>query len=207
MSGASDAVIEALDEAGAEECHIVGYSMGGRLALYLALRQPKRVASVLLESSSPGLKTDEERAVRRRSDEALARRLEAVDSEGFRTFLEEWHRQPLFASLAGYDGLIEGLVKEREKNDPEELARSLRGMGTGSQPSLWEELPTLSVPTLAVAGELDEKFVGIAQEMSASSRNIESVAVRGAGHNLHVEKPRESARLLRRDLSRRKSRE
>ncbi|MGI8649851.1 MAG: 2-succinyl-6-hydroxy-2,4-cyclohexadiene-1-carboxylate synthase, partial [Rubrobacter sp.] len=166
-----------------------------------------RFTSLVLESSSPGLKTPEERAARRRADESLACRLEAVDEgneedednqKDFTAFLEEWHRQPLFASLAGYDGLIAKLVVERVNNNPGELAKSLRGMGTGSQPSLWEELSNLRTPTLAVVGELDEKFTGIARKMSeASSPKVESFVVGGAGHNVHLEKPEEFVRLVK----------
>ncbi|WP_119066277.1 2-succinyl-6-hydroxy-2,4-cyclohexadiene-1-carboxylate synthase [Rubrobacter indicoceani] len=196
MEGAAEFMLCMLDGRGVETCNIVGYSMGGRLALYLALRHPERVKALVLESSSPGLKTEKERAARRKSDKRLADRLEASDREDLRCFLEGWHRQLLFASLADHEGLTEKLVAERLSNDPRELARSLRSMGTGSQPSLWDELPDLRVPTLAVAGELDGKFRGIAREMARLSENIEIVVVEGAGHNVHVEKPQEFARLV-----------
>lgn len=198
MEGAARRVLDALDEAGVEQTALVGYSMGGRLALYLALEYPERFDSLILESASPGLRTERERTARRRYDEELARRLDAAGAADFRAFLEVWHRQPLFVSLAGHEGLLEKLITDRTRNDPKELARSLRGMGTGSQPSLWEDLPNLKVPTLAVAGEYDEKFVGIAREMSETSRKIECVVVAGAGHNVHAERPGEFVRLLKR---------
>ncbi|AHY47595.1 2-succinyl-6-hydroxy-2,4-cyclohexadiene-1-carboxylate synthase [Rubrobacter radiotolerans] len=198
MEGAAQRILDALDGAGAGRCLAVGYSMGGRLALYLALRHPERLAGVLLESASPGLRSEGERAARQRSDGALASRLEGGGAEDFAAFLREWHRQPLFASLADHAGLVERLVRERRENDPQELARSLRGMGTGSQPSLWSELPDLRVPALAVVGERDEKFAGIAHEMSRRTGKVRVAVVREAGHNVHLEQPREFAKLLKR---------
>ncbi|QIN79929.1 2-succinyl-6-hydroxy-2,4-cyclohexadiene-1-carboxylate synthase [Rubrobacter marinus] len=184
FEGAARAVIGVLNELGIDRASLVGYSMGGRLALYLALRHPERCSGLFLESASPGLRDAEERASRRAADEEKARRLE---SEDFETFLRDWYRQPLFASLARDEGLLRRTLEERRRNDPAELARSLRGMGTGSQPSLWEELSGLRVPALAVAGELDEKFVGISRRMAELGPCIEAATVPGVGHNVRAE--------------------
>lgn len=191
MEGAATAILRTLDEIGIETASIIGYSMGGRLALYLALRFPERCESLVLESASPGLKTEEERAARRKADEGKAKRLEAGD---FETFLEEWYRTPLFATLG--DGVVESLIEKRKKNDPRELAKSLRGMGTGSQPSLWGELENLRAPTLAVAGGMDAKFTSIARNMAEASPKISVEAVPGAGHNVRVEAPGKYSKLL-----------
>jgi pimeloyl-ACP methyl ester carboxylesterase len=154
--GAANALLRTLDDLGVRRASLVGYSMGGRLALYFALRHPERC--------------------------------------DFGDFLEAWHRQPLFATLE--EGMVESLVEKRERNDPHELAKSLRGMGTGSQPSLWEELKTLHTPTLAVAGELDGKFAGMAREMAERSPRISIEIVSGAGHNVRVEAPGEYSKLF-----------
>jgi 2-succinyl-6-hydroxy-2,4-cyclohexadiene-1-carboxylate synthase len=191
MEGAAGAVLRTLDGLGARRASLVGYSMGGRLALYLALRHPERCERLLLESASPGLKTGEERALRRQDDEERAKTLETGD---FGTFLEEWYSQPLFSTLR--PPLVRDLVERRRGNDPGELARSLRGMGTGSQPSLWEEIEGLSVPTLAVAGELDEKFSEVAREMEERSPRVRVEVVPGAGHNARIEAPEEYSLLL-----------
>ena len=127
----------------------------------------------------------------------MARRLESGDFGGF---LDGWYRQPLFASLSRQEGLVREIIETRLHNDPVELARSLRGMGTGSQPSLWDELGALRVPVLAVAGELDEKYVGISRQMAASSLNVRDAVVPGAGHNVHVEVPDAYLTLLKRFL-------
>lgn len=194
MEGAARSVLDVLNATGVDRATVVGYSMGGRLALYLALRHPDCCAGLFLESASPGLEDATERAARRSADEQKAKRLESGD---FREFLRDWYRQPLFAPLARDEGLLRRTIEDKLGNDPHELAKSLRGMSTGNQPSLWEELPELRVPALAVAGELDEKFVGISRRMATMCPYMETSVVPGAGHNVHVENPDEHLSLLR----------
>lgn len=196
IEGTSRRVLDSLGESGVERPVLVGYSMGGRLALYLALRHPARCAGLFLESASPGLESAEERRSRREADESRAKRLE---SEDFGRFLEDWYRQPLFASLARDEALLRRTIEARRRNDPAELAQSLRGMGTGSQPSLWGELPGLQVSALAVAGELDSKYAEIAHRMAGASPIIDCTIVPGVGHNVHVEVPSAYTSLLLRD--------
>lgn len=93
--------------------------------------------------------------------------------------------------------MVEDLIVARRRNDPAELARSLRGMGTGSQPSLWGELPELGVPALAVAGEFDEKFVEISRRMARLNTGIRTAVVPGAGHNVRLEAPADYLAALR----------
>ncbi len=186
LEGAAKSIIGLLDELQIDQTALVGYSMGGRLALYLALHNPERFAGLLLESASPGLEKEEDRAARRAADEVKARRLETED---FGEFLQDWYRQPLFESLAWDEKLLQETIQARKNNDPLELAKSLRGMGTGVQPSLWRKLPELRVRALAVTGELDEKFVALAERMTEINPQIRGVVVSGAGHNVRVEKP------------------
>jgi 2-succinyl-6-hydroxy-2,4-cyclohexadiene-1-carboxylate synthase len=193
IEGATRAVIRTMDGLEVTRPIVAGYSMGGRLALYLALRYQERCARLFLESASPGLESAGERAARRVADESKAERLESGD---FEAFLRHWYGQPLFASLAQDEDLLYRTIEARRRNDPGELARSLRGMGTGSQPSMWGELEHLSVPTLAVAGGLDEKYAGISSRMASMNPRIESAVVPGAGHTVHAETPAEFISLL-----------
>jgi 2-succinyl-6-hydroxy-2,4-cyclohexadiene-1-carboxylate synthase len=197
MEGTARAVIRTLDELEARRPVIVGYSMGGRLALYLALRHPERCAGLFLESASPGLESAGERAARRAADEEKAKRLEFGD---FENFLGDWYRQPLFMPLARNEGLLRRTIEARRRNDPSELARSLRGMGTGSQPSLWGKLEGLAVPALSVTGELDGKYAEISSRMASISPKVEPVVMPGVGHNAQAEAPTEYAALLGRFL-------
>jgi 2-succinyl-6-hydroxy-2,4-cyclohexadiene-1-carboxylate synthase len=193
VEGTTRALLVLLDELDVERAALAGYSMGGRLELYLALRQPDRCSGLFLESASPGIDDSAERQMRREADE---RRASALESDDFQIFLADWYRQPLFASLSRYEELVERIFEARSRNDPTELARSLRRMGAGSQPSLWGELAGLRAPALAVAGELDEKYAGISRRMAALNPWVRTAFVPGAGHNVHLEAPEAYLALL-----------
>jgi 2-succinyl-6-hydroxy-2,4-cyclohexadiene-1-carboxylate synthase len=193
IEGATRAVINTLDGLEVVRPVVAGYSMGGRLALYLALRYPKRCAALFLESASPGLESAGERVARRAADESKVERLVSGD---FEAFLRDWYAQPLFAPLARDEDLLRRTIETRQRNDTGELVRSLRGMGTGSQPSLWGDLEGLAVPALAVAGELDEKYAGISSRMAGINPRIEFSVVPGAGHTVHAEAPAAYISLL-----------
>lgn len=185
VEGATEAVVEALDaEDVSSSCTLIGYSMGGRIALSLALRAPHRVGRLVLESTSPGLRTATKRAERRAVDADRADRIEA----DLPAFLANWYRQPLFASLARH-GLVEEMVQTRSTNDPQELARALRGMSPGRQGSFWDELDEFDGPTLILTGALDDKYVDITDEAAPRIDPVRRVVIPGAGHNVHAERP------------------
>jgi 2-succinyl-6-hydroxy-2,4-cyclohexadiene-1-carboxylate synthase len=168
----------------------VGYSLGGRVCLTLALAEPERVERLVLVSASPGLATAEERSARRAADEALAARLEAG---GLEPFLEAWLAGPLFAHLD--DGAAD--LASRRENDPAALASALRVLGTGSQPSWWDRLGELEMPVLVCAGRLDAKFVAIGERMAAAiGPNATLSVVEGAGHAVPFEQPAAFAALV-----------
>jgi 2-succinyl-6-hydroxy-2,4-cyclohexadiene-1-carboxylate synthase len=187
MAETAKTVIQRLEQLGIQQCFLVGYSMGGRLALYLAVHFATRFKKVVLESASPGLKTKAERQARIRQDQQLAARLE---TENFADFLEQWYRQPLFRSTRFS---VQELCDRRLHNQPQELAKSLRHMGTGVQPSLWGELGRGRM--LLVVGEWDEKFVEINRQMQRGGAQLEVVP--GCGHNVHLEQPGEFAGRVR----------
>jgi 2-succinyl-6-hydroxy-2,4-cyclohexadiene-1-carboxylate synthase len=171
---------------------VVGYSLGGRLALQLAIEHPAAVARAVLVSASPGIAGECGRAQRRNMDEGLARRLE---TQGLEPFLEEWYRRPLFAALREHPRFTE-VLERRRHNDPRLLARSLRTMGTGSQRSLWGDLRRLKTPLLLLAGELDPKFTDIAFDIAARCPRAEAVVLRGRSHALIEEDPEAVAREM-----------
>lgn len=190
-------IVSLLDELSIDKCHIVAYSMGGRLSLFLCTMYPRRFGRVVIASGSPGLKSQGERCSRQAHDETLAQRLE---SEPLSTFLEQWYRQPLFRTLCKSDEDLNRLVANRLQNNPVGLARSLRMMGTGAQPSLWDELHSITLPVCLIVGELDVKFVKIAIEMTALLPTAEMSVVNWCGHAVHMEKPQAFKRELRRFL-------
>jgi len=167
--------------------NLLGYSMGGRLALFLALSYPNLVGSLILESASPGLREESERRERIRRDERLAR---SIMRDGIEAFVNRWEKLELFASQSLLAPEVRsGLRKQRLLNDTTGLANSLRGMGTGAQPSLWSRLGELEVPVLLLAGELDYKFAAIAREMALIAGTACTRIVPAAGHTVHLEQP------------------
>lgn len=176
-----------LDQLRFDTAHLMGYSMGGRLALYAALTMPGRFRSLILESASPGLKMIEERNARKTSDEALA---DQIEREGLEAFVNRWEALPLFDSQHRLNEAAREKLREgRLKNNPVGLANSLRGMGTGVQPSLWERLLDLKLPTLLIVGQLDAKFTEIAQQMFAVLPNAQLKIIPESGHTVHLEQP------------------
>jgi len=164
---------------------VLGYSMGGRVALHLALAAPERMGRLILESSSPGIAGETERAARRAADEALARRL---DEEGLERFIDRWNDLPLFGRGRLDVSRRDELRRQQLAGSAEGLAASLRGMGAGVPGALWDKLSGLG-ETLIVAGELDDKYVEIGRRMQSLMPKAQLVVVPGAGHTVHLEQP------------------
>jgi 2-succinyl-6-hydroxy-2,4-cyclohexadiene-1-carboxylate synthase len=183
------ATAHALGQAGGPATY-VGYSMGGRLCLQLALDRPELVERLVLISASPGIADDAERAARRESDEALA---QEIERDGVDPFLERWLAQPLFATLPTELAAIDD---RRAANTVEILTHQLRTLGQGAQPDNWPRLGELSMPVLLIAGALDPKYVDIAHRMSAAIPNARVEIVDRAGHACHLERPEAVAQLL-----------
>jgi 2-succinyl-6-hydroxy-2,4-cyclohexadiene-1-carboxylate synthase len=164
---------------------MLGYSMGGRIALYTAFSGFFR--ALILESASPGLEDPAEREKRRASDEALAA---SIEREGVPAFIERWESLPLFASQRTLPAECrEALHRQRLQNSATGLAQSLRGVGTGVQPSLYARLPTLHIPVLLIAGALDTKFTEIAKHMAQALPQSQLHIIPAAGHTVHLEQP------------------
>ncbi len=176
---------EILDELEIASADLLGYSMGGRVALHFANAYPERVKKLILESASPGLKDAAERNARAASDAELA---EKIEREGIEKFVEAWTNLPLFATQARLpQDVRERLKQQRLQNNAQGLANSLRGLSVGVQASLWNVLPSVRIPTLLIAGQLDEKFSEIAHEMANAMPNSELKMVEDAGHTVHLE--------------------
>ncbi|MBV9356830.1 MAG: 2-succinyl-6-hydroxy-2,4-cyclohexadiene-1-carboxylate synthase, partial [Chloroflexi bacterium] len=181
-------LVEVLDRLHLPRAAVLGYSMGGRVALHLASAAPERVSALVLESASPGLADALERERRIASDEALA---DALLQDGLDAFVDRWERQPLFASQRSLPPAERDRLRaQRLRQRPLGLANSLRGYGTGRQPSLWDGLVAVATPTLLLVGALDEKFRTIGQSMVAALPRARLVLVPGAGHTVHLEQPR-----------------
>lgn len=190
FDAAVDALAVTFGAHGIARADLLGYSMGGRVALAFALRYPERLRTLTLESASAGLETDDARTARRALDAERADALVA-DLPGF---LRRWVAMPLFATLTPEQR--RALVADRSRSNPHELARGLVGMGTGAMPDLWPHLGTLTCPVRLVAGSEDAKFVALARRMADRMPDAALHVVDGAGHNVHLERPDVFARLL-----------
>ncbi|MFE1748778.1 2-succinyl-6-hydroxy-2,4-cyclohexadiene-1-carboxylate synthase [Coleofasciculus sp. H7-2] len=186
MGNTAHALLHLLEQLSIEKCFLVGYSMGGRLALYLTLYFPERFPKVVLESASPGLKTERERWKRLQRDLELSQELLTTN---FSAFLTNWYNQQLFVSLKKHPK-FEQMIESRLQNHPFELAKSLRNLSTGCQPSLWEALKQNQNPLLLLVGEYDNKFRIINSEMASLCGAAKVNLISNCGHNIHLENPR-----------------
>ncbi|MBE7123070.1 2-succinyl-6-hydroxy-2,4-cyclohexadiene-1-carboxylate synthase [Bacillus cereus] len=178
---------ELLDHLHIENAHVLGYSMGGRLAITMACLYPKYVRSLLLENCTAGLESANERKERREKDERLA---DKIEQEGIRSFVSMWENIPLFETQKRLaQNVQEAVRKERLANNTKGLANSLRGMGTGAQPSWWKDLQNLKMPVLLLNGESDEKFFRLLKNIEKCIPHANFVKIDGAGHAIHVEQP------------------
>lgn len=171
---------------GIKSCHMVGYSMGGRLALYFALQNPDMVTTLVLESASPGIEDEKERNDRLMQDRELADRFIKWP---WAEILERWYDQPAFAGIKS-NPAYKSLYESRLGNDPVQLAAVLAGVSPGLQPSLWERLCELKMPVLALAGERDEKYRRAIVRMPELNPKIKNSIIPGCGHNIHFEHPK-----------------
>jgi 2-succinyl-6-hydroxy-2,4-cyclohexadiene-1-carboxylate synthase len=185
MSKTAGSLIGYLKSAGIQNCHLLGYSMGGRLALYIAVNFPQECNRVVLESANPGLIDEKEKKVRRKYDEELAREIEKNSAE---EFLDKWYSMPLFQTLKEHPGFKE-LLENRIRYYNKDLSKSLVGMGLGNQASFWNKLNQLKMPILILTGEKDEKFRKIALQMYRKNKGFRVSVVRDCGHNVHFEDP------------------
>lgn len=174
---------------------LAGYSMGGRIALDLALRDggaaQERIERLTLIGASPGLRSEGERAARRAADAALATR---IVEGGVEAFARDWAAQPLFADQP--PAVAAAAHAERLRNSAEGLAASLHGVGTGAMAPLWERLGELRIPVTLIVGERDGKFRALAERMAALIPDATLHVVAGAGHAVQLERPDAVAALL-----------
>jgi 2-succinyl-6-hydroxy-2,4-cyclohexadiene-1-carboxylate synthase len=166
-----------------ERFTLCGYSLGGRVALQVALAAPERLARLVLISCTPGIVDAHERAERRRADEELAVELERAP---FEQFIERWRSQPVFAGEPAQAGAL--ARSDQRRNRPDALAAALRGLGTGAMQPLWGRLGELTMPVTVLVGERDEKYRAIGASMVERIAHAELVTLAG-GHGLLLENP------------------
>jgi 2-succinyl-6-hydroxy-2,4-cyclohexadiene-1-carboxylate synthase len=167
---------------------LAGYSMGGRIALHVALANPERVTRLALIGATAGLEDPAEREARRRADEEWA---ELLEREGIDAFADRWAAQPVIAGQPASSDAI------RRAQSPAGLAAALRGLGTGVLPAVWDRLGELAMPVTVIAGERDAKFRALGERMAAAMPRARLVVIPCAGHAAHLEAPQAVAAALR----------
>ncbi|HXD54431.1 MAG TPA: alpha/beta fold hydrolase [Solirubrobacteraceae bacterium] len=183
--------VRAVLEAAPERFALCGYSLGGRVALHVALAAPERVERLVLVASDPGIEDPAERAARLAADERVAQRLEG---EPFEDWIESWRTQPLFAADPPEVGEL--ARADQRRNEPLALAAAMRGLSVGAMAPLWERLGELEMPARFVAGDRDEKFRAIGERFARECPVGELLVVAG-GHGLPLENPDAVAASLR----------
>lgn len=181
------------EQEGVQRSHLIGYSQGGRIALWIACRNAERLLSLTTIGAHAGLDGDA-RAGRWKEDRALADRIEREGIDWFATY---WAALPMFAGLARRGpAFLRQLDAARRQNHPAQLAAQLRGMGAGATQPFWDRLGRISVRTLLVAGSDDERYVAFASRLRTAIRDAAVAVIPGAGHAAHLERPAAVAAVL-----------
>ena len=188
LSASAADVLALADELGLATFDLLGYSLGGRVALRTALAAPGRIRRLVLESSSPGISDARERQLRRESDEVLAR---SIESDGLPAFVDRWLEQDLFHTQRLLPPARRAAVREAKLgNRPAGLALSLRGAGAGSDEDVWGRLGEIRTRVLLIGGMEDHKYDGILAAMAEHLPDARHVRVPRVGHTVHLERPR-----------------
>ncbi len=192
MSDTAKLVVNTLKKHSLSRPLLYGYSMGGRLSLYLGIHYPELFSGLILESASPGLQKTSERLERIQLD---AKQANLIIDLGIKNFLQKWYQNQLFSNLDK-----DKMILKRQNNNCQGLANSLLGLGLGSQNSLWSDLSSLSLKTTIVVGENDFKFVDIAKQMTKLILNCNLNIVPNAGHCLNIEAPEYLNKIIKQCL-------
>lgn len=176
---------------------VIGYSMGARLALGVALENPQRCAGLVFVSGNPGLEHVEARERRWKADQKIAQELEQLTPESLQPFLERWYQVDVFATTP-QDIRHAEIVRKCERFSPE-WAKILRANSVSQQPNYWPRLSELSMPTAVVAGELDEKYreIVVRFDQEHGSGNVSKTIVSDCGHIVHRQQPETLVQTIR----------
>lgn len=166
-----------------KKVHLVGYSMGGRIALSFANAYPEMISSLTMISSTAGLKTEEERHQRIEND---AKIIDKIQTMAMEDFLHFWYSQQIFSFSSER---VKSILSQRLMNDKSEIIKSLKFAGTGMMTPLWDKLPNLNFPILLLSGKKDKKFVRICEEMHKLMPNSRNIVVENSSHNLLLDAP------------------
>jgi len=200
LTSISSQLSSLLQQLDASPASIIGYSLGGRIALTFALSHPEMVKSLALIGASPGISNQQERDLRFKQDCTLG---DSISQVGVRNFVDTWVAMPMWESLRNSltPQQWQDSIKQRAANHPLGLANSLRASGTGAMSPLHETLQHLAAPTLLLVGEEDSKFLNIAKEMASTIPEANIEVIRDSGHATHLEQPGATADAIMKHFS------
>ena len=179
-----DSCVQDVAALAGERFALAGYSLGGRLALHVALAHPERVSQLILVGATAGIADDVERTARRESDAQLAAQIE---QSSIADFARRWEHEPVFKGQPA--DVAEAARADRMRNTPAGLAAALRGLGTGTMEPLWGRLGELRMPVTVIVGERDSKFRKLGERIAGVAGDARLVVVPAAGHAVHMEAP------------------
>jgi 2-succinyl-6-hydroxy-2,4-cyclohexadiene-1-carboxylate synthase len=166
---------------------ILGYSMGGRVALNFAVSHPQKIMGLILESTSAGIKNEKDRKERIDRDEEL---VSYIEENGTEKFAEHWMAQDIFNTQRRFsDEKLQKIMRRIAQNSKRGLANTLRGFGTGTMPYFAENLNLIQSPILLISGELDTKYCELSSVLEDKFPNAKNAVIKNAGHNTHLEEP------------------
>ena len=172
---------------------LVGYSLGGRIALYAATKFPEKIGALVLESCQAGIADEQMRRDRAEADD---RRAETLLAQGMESFVEHWYELDLFYTLKSQPRLLTEIKEKRKKNDPRWVAKIIQELSPGRQPPLWEKLGALPMPVMLIAGGLDSKYAELAATMGRQMPEAVVEIIPGVGHNVHLENPGQFGKVV-----------
>jgi 2-succinyl-6-hydroxy-2,4-cyclohexadiene-1-carboxylate synthase len=179
-------ITKLLESLNIDQCSIAGYSFGGRLALYLALEFPARFDRVLLESTSPGLATEVDRQTRIIQDWQI---IDQLETDNFADFVQDWYRQSIFIGIENHPNFEDLIQRRIATNQPSNLIKSIEHAGLGMQSYLGDRLKVHTKPVSLIVGALDQKFVGINQQLNQECMTTILKVVPNCSHNIHFQQP------------------
>jgi 2-succinyl-6-hydroxy-2,4-cyclohexadiene-1-carboxylate synthase len=176
-----------------DQVSLVGYSLGGRIALYAATQFPEKIAALVLESCTAGIGDEQTRRERAEADD---KRAETLLTQGIESFVEQWYEMDLFSTLKRQPLLLTEIKEKRKKNDPSWVAKILKELSPGRQPPLWEKLGSLPMPVMLMAGGLDAKYADLAARMGREIPEGIVKIIPEVGHNIHLENPEQFSEVV-----------
>lgn len=192
----ADLIASCLNQLGITQCHLIGYSLGGRIAMFFAKQYPQYIASLVLESAHPGLVSEAEKAARLSHDQAWAQRF---SHQPLHQVLTSWYQQAVFRDLTQQQQ--NRLCQLRQSNQGSAIANMLDATSLGRQPNLTPSLQATPAPIHYLVADSDTKFSTIARQLAQQVPNLKLHRFTEAGHNIHWAKPLEYSQILQQLLS------